>query len=99
LIVTEMTKLTDDPGPAGFADEPLLSRQDALSRARSLSQLMDSARTSLRAEQSVTLQRISGHLGVDAREATVVSHHWPSWDHVSVHRGVAAHLAANSPHA
>jgi hypothetical protein len=82
LIVTETTKPTGYPDPAGSSGEPLLARQDALRLARSLSQLMDSARTSLKAEQSVTLQRISDHLGVDAREATVVGHHWPSWDHV-----------------
>jgi hypothetical protein len=36
---------------------------------------------------------------VDARQATVVGHHWPTWDHVSVHRGVTAHLSVVSPQA
>ena len=36
---------------------------------------------------SAVTQRISDHLGVDARTATVVSHHWHTWEHVSVHRG------------
>ena len=72
-----------------------VTREQAAGLAAALTGLLESARGTLRAgPQSAVLQRISDHLGVDAREATVVAHHWQTWEHVSVHRAVAAHLAA-----
>jgi anti-sigma-K factor RskA len=74
--------------------------QQAASIARSLVELLESARLVLRTgPQSAVLQKVSDHLGVDAREATVVGQHWQPWEHVSVHRGVAAFLSAVTPQA
>ena len=72
----------------------------AASIARSLVGLLESARVAMQSgPPSAVTQRISDHLGVDARTATVVSHQWHTWEHLSVHRGVAAYLAAESPQA
>jgi len=84
-----------------MTDEPsTMDYEQASAMARSFVELLDSARMALRSgPQSAVLQRVSDHLGVDAREATVVGHHWQPWEHVSVHRGVAAYLSAATPQA
>jgi hypothetical protein len=73
-------------------------REQVLSMARALSDLLDAARNDLTSgPPSAVLQRMSDHLGVDARTASIIGRHWQPWEHVSVHRGVQAHLAAVSP--
>ena len=75
-----------------------VDHEQAASIARSLVGLLESARVALHSgPPSAVTQRISGHLGVDARTATVVSHQWHTWEHLSVHRGVSAYLADASP--
>ena len=82
-----------DP-PAHPPPDPPVSRDEAASLAIALAGLVSAAHQVLSSgPQSPVQQRISDHLGIDAREATVVAHHWQPWEHVSVHRGVAAHLA------
>jgi energy-coupling factor transporter ATP-binding protein EcfA2 len=66
--------------------------------ARGLTDLLDAARSDLAAgPPSALISALSDHLGVDVREATIVSHHWAPWEHVSVHRGITAHLEAVTP--
>ncbi len=77
-----------------------LGRDEVLAVARGLAELIDAARVQLPAgPPSPLVAALSEHLGVDAREATIVSHHWAPWEHVSLHRGVTAHLAALTPQA
>lgn len=76
------------------ADPFSMGRNEAAALAHALSELLNSAQHVLQSGPgSPVHQRISDHLGIDARDATVVTHHWQPWEHVSVHRGVAAHLA------
>ncbi len=84
--------MTEQPPPIAY--------DQASAIARSFLELLESARMTLRAgPQSAVLQKVSAHLGVDGREATVVGHHWQPWEHVSVHRGVVAFLSAMTPEA
>lgn len=86
--------MIQQPGSSG------LDRAQVLSMARALADLIDAARTEVAGGAPSTLvAALSGHLGMDAREATIISHHWAPWEHVSLHRGVAAHLAAATPQA
>lgn len=89
--------MTNPPQGSGDQRPVPVTREQAAGLAAALTSLLESARGVLRTgPQSAVLQRISDHLGVDAREATVVAHHWQTWEHVSVHRAVAAHLAATA---
>ena len=84
------------PGPA----TPGFDRAEILRMARGLAELMDAARMDVASgPPSVLVAALSDHLGADAREATIVSHHWAPWEHVSVHRGITAHLMALTPQA
>ena len=75
-------------------------RAHILQMARGLADLLDAARLDVTSGPPSTLVgALSDHLGVDARQATIVSHHWAPWEHVSVHRGIAAHLAELTPQA
>lgn len=77
-----------------------LDRAQVLSMARALADLIEAARTDvLGGPRSHLVATLSEHLGMDAREATIVSHHFAPWEHVSLHRGVTAHLAAVTPQA
>lgn len=81
-------------------DSPGLDRAQVLSMARALADLIDTARTEVAGgAPSPLVTALSEHLGVDARQATIVSHHWAPWEHVSLHRAVSAHLAAVTPEA
>ncbi|MGS0686571.1 AAA family ATPase [Nakamurella sp. GG22] len=81
-------------------DSTGLDRAQVLSMARALADLIDTARTEVTGgAPSPLVSALSEHLGVDARQATIVSHYWAPWEHVSLHRGVAAHLAAVTPDA
>ncbi|MET0865251.1 MAG: AAA family ATPase [Nakamurella sp.] len=75
-------------------------RGQVLSMARALADLIDDARQDLSSgPPSAVLQQLSDHLGSDAKAASIVSHHWQSWEQASVNRGVQAHLARSSPDA
>lgn len=91
--------MTDTPttpdGPP--TNPPLVDRDQAVAIARSLTAVFEAARFALNSSSnSPAAQRISRHLGIDAKAATVVAHYWPTWEHVSVHRAVAAHLSSTS---
>ncbi len=81
------------PEPAPTLDRAAINRL-----AQGLADLLDAARTDLATgPPSALISALSAHLGVDAREAVIVSHHWAPWEHVSVHRGITAHLEAVTP--
>lgn len=77
-----------------------LSRPAAAALANSLRTLLERAGEVLAdSRDNPVLRQIAEHLGRPYDEAMVVSASWPSWQHVSVHRGAAAYLASASPQA
>jgi hypothetical protein len=68
---------------------------EMLDLARSLTLLLDTARTTLAANAGPNqlILRITDHLGCDMSEVVPVSERFPVWEHVNVQRGVDAYLA------
>ncbi len=78
-----------EPGPG-----PSLDPAVADELARALSVVLDmAARSAGRSGSSATTALIAEHLGTDLAETMVIDAAWPSWQHVSVQRGVDAYLA------
>ena len=68
--------------------------------ARALIALLDDARYRIVAtDGSALIGRITGHLGVPFEHIPNVVLERPSWEHVTLHAGVTAYLAARSPDA
>ena len=73
---------------------------DAAELARALTQLLDDARRKLGPGRgSALVRRITDHVGVPLAELPNVALQLPPWEHVTLHRGVAAYLAERSPEA
>jgi hypothetical protein len=87
--------MADDPR----SGEPLTD-MDAVRLARALIALLDDARYRILAnEGSALIDRITGHVGVPFEHIPNVVLERPSWEHVTLHAGVTAYLAARSPDA
>lgn len=71
---------------------------DASRLARALTELLDDARRQLGPGRGAALvQRVTDHVGVPLAELPNVTLQLPSWEHVTLHKGVEAYLAAHSP--
>ena len=79
--------------------EPLTD-MDAVRLACALIALLDDARYRIvSADGSALIGRITGHIGVPFEHIPNVVLERPSWEHVTLHAGVTAYLAARSPDA
>jgi ATPase family associated with various cellular activities (AAA) len=75
-----------------------IDETDAAGLARALTELLDEARQQLRPGRGAELvRRVTDHVGVPLSELPNIALQLPSWEHLTLHRGVEAYLAAHSP--
>ncbi len=70
------------------------------SLSRSLDRLLELADQFDRGHEATGLvNRVTGHLGCGLADLSPVGESFPPWEHINLHRGIVAYLAAHTPEA
>ncbi|OZM83340.1 ATPase [Pseudonocardia sp. MH-G8] len=90
----------DQPGRARIEAVGGIDETDAVGLAQALTRLLDDARRQLGPGRGAALvRRVTDHVGVPLADLPSVALQLPMWEHVTLHKGVEAYLAAHSPEA